>query len=149
MTKFKTTTRSSCVVFETGSPNHNNIYIDGEAYDINTLSHKFDGTQLTHTTNNYITMLEAASNSGESIYNSGAQANTITGSQPYNSLALSKYTAYAQQRANTGNSAVNAMVPHNFIDMDPNGQHGGVFRFTNSDGDERIIWNRLICIRFN
>ena len=142
MTKFKTTTRSSCVVFETGSPNHNNIYIDGEAYDITTLSHKFDETPLFHTSNNYITSLEAASNGGESIYNSGAQANTITGSQPYNSLALSKYTAYAQQRANTGNSAVNAMVPHNFVEMDPNGQHGSVFRFTNSDGDERIIWNK-------
>jgi len=142
MTKFKTTTRSSCVVFETGSPNHNNIYIDGDAYDITTLAQKFDSPPLLSTSNALPGMFGDAANAGESIYNSGAQTNTVTGSQPYNSLALSKYTAYAQQRANTGNAATNAMVPHNFIDMDPDGQHGSVFRFTNSDGDERIIWNK-------
>ena len=142
MTKFKGTTRSSCVVFETGSPNHDNIYIDGDAYDINTLAYKFDSPPLLSTASTQVGEFQTAANGGESIYNSGAQANTVTGSQPYNSLALSKYTAYAQQRANTGNAAVNDMVPHNFIDMDPNGQHGSVFRFTNDDGDERIIWNK-------
>ena len=49
MTKFKGTTRSSCVVFETGSPNHDNIYIDGDAYDINTLAYKFDSPPLLST----------------------------------------------------------------------------------------------------
>ena len=42
MIKFKQPAGRSIAVFETGSPNHNEIYIDGEGYDITNLAHKFD-----------------------------------------------------------------------------------------------------------
>lgn len=140
MTKVKEPVNRGVMVIESGSPNHSEIYIDGEGYDITTLAHKYGKNPHLSTSGSVAEDMQSAAKSGYNYYSSANNVNSIYGNNWAHSLAVSKYTAYAQQRAATGNSAAATVVPHNFMMMDPNGPMGSIKRFTNSDGDERIIW---------
>ena len=143
MTKVKTANHRCVSVIESGSPNHSEIYIDGEAYDITTLAHKYNKNPFLHTSGSLVADKLAAETGGYSYYRNDGDTNSISGSQYAHSLVLSKETAYAYQRGGTGNTGVVDVQTQHMMDLrEPadGGQHGSMKRFTNSAGDERYIW---------
>lgn len=145
MIKFKQPAGRSIAVFETGSPNHNEIYIDGEGYDITNLAHKFDRNPKFSTSGKVSNSLGSTAEAGYNLYRDDINANSIVANHFGWGLALSKATSYVRGFDNatiTGDTAGTTVQPQNMAVMDPSAQQGAVKRFVDNDGNERIIWAR-------